>query len=75
MKSTKVLKKKTNQELLADVVQRKGNGTVVAKELGCSQQSVSEWMRGSWVPRLAMQKKLKALYRIPLPWQLPKGVE
>jgi transcriptional regulator with XRE-family HTH domain len=59
----------TQQELFAAVIRNKGSGAVVAKELGCSQQSVSEWARGSWVPRLKMQEKMKKLYGIPVPWK------
>jgi len=64
---------KGQPQLLAAVVKSKGSGAVVAQELGCSQQSVSEWMRGSWAPRSAVQKKMKELYGIPAPWPLTKG--
>jgi transcriptional regulator with XRE-family HTH domain len=58
----------TQQALLGAVVRNKGSGAVVADELDCSQQSVSEWMRGSWVPRRKMQEKMGKLYGIPVPW-------
>lgn len=58
----------THQALFGAIVRNKGSGAVVADELGCSQQSVSEWMRGSWLPRMKMQKKMKELYGIPTPW-------
>lgn len=61
-------KKKTHQQLLAEVVQLKGSERVVSEELGCSQQSVSAWIKGDWSPRVNVQRKLKELYKIPMPW-------
>ena len=64
-------KKKSQQQLLAEVVALKGSERVISEELGCSQQSVSAWIKGEWTPRPVMQRKLKALYKIPMPWVIP----
>lgn len=65
-------KKKSQQQLLAHVVMLKGSERAVSKELGCSQQSVSAWIKCEWTPRPAMQRKLKELYKIPMPWVIPE---
>lgn len=61
-------KKKTQQQMLAEIVILRGSERVVSEELGCSQQSVNAWIKCAWVPRIATQRKLKELYKIPMPW-------
>ncbi len=62
-------KAKTHQQLLAAVVENEGSEERVAKKIGCSQQSINAWIKGSWLPRMAVQKKMKELYKIPVPWK------
>lgn len=62
-------KEKTHQQLLAEVVENEGSEERVAKRLACSQQSVSAWIKGSWLPRMAVQKRMKEIYKIPIPWK------
>ncbi len=62
----------TQQALLVAVVKNKGSGARVAKELRCSQQSVSAWARGTWLPRPDVQKRMLKRYGIPMPWVLPQ---
>jgi len=52
------------QKQLAAVVRSKGSGAAVAKELRCSQQSVSAWMTGVSTPRPRMQRKIQKRYGI-----------
>lgn len=67
-------KPKTHQQLLAAVVESEGSEERVAKRLACSQQSVSAWIKGSWLPRMAVQKRMKEIYKIPIPWRkVPEG--
>lgn len=61
-------RRKTHQQQLAEIVQRKGSGRVVAKELKCSQQSVSAWALGTTLPRANMQQRMEKRYGIPRPW-------
>jgi len=69
-KKAVVKKPPTQQQLLAVVVRDKGGGKKVAKELRSSQQSVSAWVMGHWLPRADMQRKMLKRYGIPLPWVL-----
>lgn len=70
MAKKKIKKKpKTHQQLLADVVKSEGSEEQVAKKLDCSQQSVNAWIKGSWLPRMAVQKRMKEIYKIPIPWK------
>lgn len=67
----KARRRDTQQELLSATVRSLGSEALVAKKLGCSQQSVSAWRRGSWLPRRNMQNKMLKVYGIPMPWTLP----
>jgi hypothetical protein len=67
---------KTQQQLLKEIAFMKGGGAVIAKELAtkeltCSQQSVSAWINGEWLPGGPMQKRIEKLYDIPVPWEIP----
>lgn len=67
-------KKLPQQALLAEIVVRKGGGAIVAKELHtkslkCSQQSVSAWVVGSWLPKGPMQERIEKVYGIPFGWK------
>ena len=59
---------KPQQQLLAEVIQQKGSGRAVGKELQCSQQSVSAWACYVSLPRKRMQEKMEKRYGIPTPW-------
>ncbi len=58
-------------KLLAAAVRKAGSEDKMAEQLKCSQQSVSAWIRGTNVPRAAMQAKLFELFKIPQPWVRP----
>lgn len=72
-KKTEKKSPKTHQQLLAAVVEIEGSEERVAKRLECSQQSVNAWIKGSWLPRMAVQKRMKEIYKIPLPWKKASG--
>lgn len=55
-------------KMLAAAVRKAGSEDKMAETLECSQQSVSAWLRGTNVPRAAMQVKLFELLKIPQPW-------
>ena len=58
----------SHQQQLAEIITRTGSGRLVAKRLGCSQQSVSAWALGTTMPRRLMQNKMQKLFKIPVPW-------
>lgn len=57
-----------NARLLSEAVKKVGSEDKAAAMIGCSQQSVSAWIRGTNVPRAAKQQKLQKLWNIPAPW-------
>jgi len=74
MRKKKARKSPSKQaRALTKVIELAGSGRAVADQIRttgvkCSQQSVSAWAGGDWVPRLRIQQKLQELYGIPMPW-------
>lgn len=55
------------QKALAAAVKEAGSQGKLAKKLGCSQQSVSAWLKGE-KPRLKMQQKMRRKLGIEGAW-------